>query len=638
VILLLGAWILDIHTTVWVSSTSCRAEVLRLVIRPVTLGLSVAVTSLMWMAALCWEVLSTCWSTGTCSSLYEMLVKGTNSSYSTVTGLSRKWQLGILVAFLVLYECRGILSSAAQMWSWLCGWLVSKTFYGVVKVVLFLLTPITWTAEKLADLIFGVFKFWSVFGEVWRWFLLKDSKMKIVEDNGVDELSEKEMLRRIMLSVGTKEVRKESMVVGSPVIGLDQWPREVCALKNAQGRHVGFGSFVVLKGKWCVLTAAHVLKECRGGSLWTPSGQFSILDTSRLVLRSSMDVVAFEVNNDVASKLGCKKMKMARTPAAGSVISLHGYVDGKLVLTKGNVTGLAGKMKFKHSSSTLPGFCGSPVITGDSTIVGIHIESDGLGYNYALSLDFVLVNQESEQADRHLFGQFEEMDETDLDYEREWFDFDQHEADLYASRKHWKAVERQEEVEAQNWRTVADMDGWADDLDELEDIEETRRWNISSRKQKEKADFGKGSGEKPTTSTTTTSGCGTTGPTKAQRKRLRKKSQKDASGTLANSDVGLAEAEKETTDRALKKSSATPPSKGGDGQRETGAQQLGPSGSMDATVGSGKNPQRQKGKQSSKPSYQQGNTPSLPFQKSSEDRIKDRIATLQVALAKCAKL
>lgn len=459
-----------------------------------------------------------------------------------------------------------------------------------------------------------MFPIWVVH-ELNVWRKLRGIRQKIIRDNGVEELSEKEMLRRIMVSLEVTKRVKEAMVPGSPVIGLDEWPQQVCALRNKAGQHIGFGSFIVVNGKWVCLTAGHVLQECLGGIMWTPKSTVMISSTSRVIIRGSLDVVGFEVSNVVAAALGCKKMKLARTPAMGSVISLHGYVNGKMSLTKGNVSGLGGVFKFKHTASTLPGFCGSPVIVGENKIVGIHIESDGMGFNYGLSLDLFVRNKEADTyaEDKWLFGQFEEL-ETDEEDDSYWYGYDEEEGIVQMGNKKYRVYDdenpfvegikdylHERNERAQGLATWA----WEKEEDEMNEIRKFLRTKESGKA----SDFPGGSGDAPQTSSQTTLGSGTTGSKKKNKKKTKK--PKTSSSSSANSEVQTVATEETQEDPKPKSTVSTPPSKDGDGLNSTQRQRESASGSTQGTSEKDKDQQSKSGTSSSKRSWKLKSTQEL---------------------------
>jgi len=230
-----------------------------------------------------------------------------------------------------------------------------------------------------------------------RWSVRK-AMSTVTKESGPVE-TEMDLLRQILAA--TRNARyKESLQSGSPTIPCDVWPRHLIAIRNSIGAHVGFGFVIVHGGKNVLLSAAHVFRDVSTGGTLNANGTSLKIDTTwKLVVKTTMDFAGVQIPETFASQLGIVKMKLAKTAGIGSAVSTYGFINGNMVKTIGVISGVADRMKVKHTCSTLPGFCGSPLITGEKTVVGLHIESDGMGYNYAQSLDVMVVRKEGKAAD-----------------------------------------------------------------------------------------------------------------------------------------------------------------------------------------------------------------------------------------------
>lgn len=245
-------------------------------------------------------------------------------------------------------------------------------------------------------------------------------------------MSLSEKMDRIIQLLSSNGRILEARQDGSDFFEAESWPKGLVLVRNKFGHSIGMGFLVRLSGNWCLVTAAHVALKCRQGFILSAGldskehedkkivqKHVQIDGEQELISTSSMDYVAIKVPADINSKLGVSKVKMAKTPSEGSVISVYGYVGGKFVKALGTIGPQAANMGFAHFASTIGGFSGTPIYR-DGLIVGIHSRVDGKQNNYGLSLDFLLGELEeastwSDPASKRQMRTQEEFDE-ELDY------------------------------------------------------------------------------------------------------------------------------------------------------------------------------------------------------------------------------
>jgi hypothetical protein len=389
-------------------------------------------------------------------------------------------------------------------WNWFflgLLWTVRLFFTSIKVLVLAFLSLIDWITYGYFNLLRFVLMlpvqvllfFPQIIFELWTRYTLNGHLVPLSLPQAPEELSMMEMLRQILIAVRSARTQ-ESMQHGSTFIPVDLWPKHLISIMDPQGRHRGFGSFVQgPNGKSLLITAKHVMKSMREGCvLMGPSQKPLKLTEHKHWFSTTFDLCGILVEPKIASQLGAIKLTLASTPGTGTAVSTYGYQNGKLVRSIGIVENADSNLKFKHTCSTLGGFSGTPIIKGDKNLVGIHLETCTLGYNYGLSLDFLQRKKEESpgggQRDRRLFGQFEDrLDTGDDDYL--YFDGDD-EGYHYKSQGHtyseetYAIEETQRQKMEDSYRTAANKGTWANDDDDDEDY-----FKRPPRFQEENSDF-----------------------------------------------------------------------------------------------------------------------------------------------------
>jgi hypothetical protein len=374
---------------------------------------------------------------------------------------------------------------------------------------------------------------------------------------------------------------------------MDTWPGQVVSLLTKEEKHCGFGFFTVIKGRWCVVTASHVLKRCKEGYLYTPKAQLAL--KGDLAFQYTGDIVGVWAKESWANILGCKKLEIDFTPSTGSVVKTYGYVNGRMQQSEGNISGIDRALKFKHTSSTLNGWSGTPILCGAKKVIGIHLESDAMGYNYGGSLDLLVKNREADwksdyEDDRRLFNEFAELESEDED-ELWWMD-GEGSARVKRGRKHWAVAGRWvDEYTPVTSDLARPLTGsWADDLEES--------------KGRMYEHFQGGKGKAPETPSASSSGTGSGNERKKRKTKKNKKSSKsksveENSNTSVNSSEPSTEDPKGTANPPEQKSESGSLSETSTGQDATVGAQGNPSGFTLGGLGTGKSPQKNNGQKSS---------------------------------------
>lgn len=303
------------------------------------------------------------------------------------------------------------------------------------------------------------------------------------------ELSERELLNQILQTLRTSGRFHESIQPGSPIIPVDKWPEHLVSVQTMEGKHVGFGFFLAIMGGLRFVSCAHVIKAvCKGGKLHTPTATLALLDSFTIKGSGSLDAVIIDVPNNYPTKLGVKKLHLAKTPGHGTAVNIFGYINGIIVRTIGVVSGKEIGLLFQHTASTISGHCGSPMIVGGK-VIGIHTQSDHVGRNYALSLDFLIDEKESYDAeDKYLFEQNRDLSEDEirenlieknrmnLDY---WVDDADEGNEILTTKGKWGKTKRIAFRESEMaYRKVANMGSWTEsgDMETLDSLKKS--WGI----------------------------------------------------------------------------------------------------------------------------------------------------------------
>lgn len=218
----------------------------------------------------------------------------------------------------------------------------------------------------------------------------------------------------------------EAIQRSSPFTLTQEWPKGLVVVRNDKGSHIGMGFLHVFRGKWCLVTAAHVMTKCTRGvvlsaGLGNNLKHVTIAD-SKIMFQSTLDVVAIEVPANTASALGVKKATLGASPAISLPINVYGYHHGEFKTSVGTVEAVSANFGLQHSASTVEGFSGTPIYR-DGTIVGIHSRSNS-ERNYFLSLDFMVVRLEAQDYTAQRFArqmaEYDEEEHGDAERYIEW--------------------------------------------------------------------------------------------------------------------------------------------------------------------------------------------------------------------------
>nr|UHS71526.1 MAG: putative ORF2 polyprotein [Barnaviridae sp.] len=523
-----------------------------------------------------------------------------NNGYATLLSMNDTSRLIMSLVFVLMYVGRSIIRSILFFYV--------NTVIGIVWCFYKVIEPLVMCFWGGVCIILCTLFYPFVVGyALWRRWQVQGLLMPITPAPVV-ETSERVLLERILAALNGGRY-KESMQSGSPVIPLDVWPSHLISIRNLAGAHVGFGFWTIIKGKHALVSAAHVFAEVALGGSLHANGVSLKLEDFKILVRSSMDVCALEIPATYGSQLKVRKMKIARTPMFGKSVSVYGFIEGIISRTIGVVSGPdSGAFKYKHTASTLPGHCGSPLIIGENQVVGIHIESDAMGFNYALSLDFLVVTQE---ADNYTDGKYGLRYDQELEFGvREYLVVGSQVDEIMYDKTAWKL-----EAEAEFDEFLGDDEGalpvkgnWT--------LKNSAAWDqpYKSRRHREK-DSGfqaspVGLGETSTT----------VGLAQEKKKRLRKRRSRKS----ANSQQPREKEASTSTPPPGPKSESTEPCSTGPGQRKRQKGSTTPSSSTPAVSAKVPDaPQRPKKKPSPKRSSRQENIQSL----------LSRISSLEAKLA-----
>jgi len=146
---------------------------------------------------------------------------------------------------------------------------------------------------------------------------------------------------------------------------------------------IGSG-FVCKRGVITVLHVYQVLTcEARAGKeirVVGPKGSAKFPKHQLLISVEVSETIALKVDPSLYSVIGAKSISLKNVkPCTPGPVSIYGHKDGVVKRTMGAITGRSdtGLLNFNHDSSTMAGWSGSPLFSGDN-IVGIHRGSDGI--------------------------------------------------------------------------------------------------------------------------------------------------------------------------------------------------------------------------------------------------------------------
>jgi hypothetical protein len=302
-----------------------------------------------------------------------------------------------------------------------------------------------------------------------------------------DKLDE---IMSILRMPSVNSIKLEAKQNGSEFIKCSAWPKGLVIVRDSLGLAKGMGFLTLLNGKHCIVTAAHVAILCKHGMILSAgleNKHVQISNDAETVFHGSMDAVAIAIPPNTAGLLGVGKAKIARTPATALPVTVYGYVKGEFVSALGLMGSSFSKFRFKHSVSTVAGFSGTPIYR-DGMVTGIHLSSNGIGENFALSLDFVSHKLERNDYDgkRHLWEQEEYDDDASVYGNKSENDMEDY-VDYYVEGEHYHArsavaswmreQQTARDADYEHQRTMA-LSGlaWSDEKDDYGDLP---RWEAN---------------------------------------------------------------------------------------------------------------------------------------------------------------
>jgi hypothetical protein len=175
---------------------------------------------------------------------------------------------------------------------------------------------------------------------------------------------------------------KEMAMINSPKIELKDTPKG-CFAFMVNGQFVGCGFRAVFNGKYQMYTAYHVWKMIKGEPNVTAHANGKMVELFQ-TLRMSFgeeDTYDFVMLEDSAriSALGVKPLKTSAfvEGTAKSVGSTNGLIWST---ANGNVDKDDVAFRFRHTSTTYPGWSGTPILNRETgAVIGIHTEAKGCG-------------------------------------------------------------------------------------------------------------------------------------------------------------------------------------------------------------------------------------------------------------------
>jgi len=314
-----------------------------------------------------------------------------------------------------------------------------------------------------------------------------------------EEMSMMEMLRQILVAVRSARTQ-ESVQNGSTFIKMNEWPKHLISIMDPEGQHKGFGSLLPgPKNRPVLITARHVLQDIRNGCiLLGPSGITIKLPTYTPYFNTSLDLCGILIPLKLVSQLGCKQLTLASTPGSGTAVSVYGYYQGSIHRAIGCIDGPDHRMSFRHTASTMAGFSGTPIIKGDRTMVGIHLETCRMGFNYGLSLDFLVRQREESpgngQRDRRLFSLYDEEDDELDTPEQDYLLFSEGNTGFTIRHRGNVYQDRDYAMDTEHYRSLAGRMSWEEEDDRDFYDEKVIRFNDSKEYRVQESAFRIGTG------------------------------------------------------------------------------------------------------------------------------------------------
>lgn len=187
--------------------------------------------------------------------------------------------------------------------------------------------------------------------------------------------------------------REECPVEGSTMstVSPTAEPKSLVSIQNEDGRVLGCGARMAHGSSDVFITASHVLREARshGKSIFIAKHDRSeVLQRVKLdpawpcefySSNEYVDLIAIQVPQYAWSLLGVNKAPVARVKSARTIVSAYGMSPtGKWMCSSGTALASQRPGALLHSCSTIPGWSGTPLYTGNS-IIAIHRASNGYG-------------------------------------------------------------------------------------------------------------------------------------------------------------------------------------------------------------------------------------------------------------------
>lgn len=200
----------------------------------------------------------------------------------------------------------------------------------------------------------------------------------------------------------------------------------VVSFRDGEHNVIGMGCRIKYEGKTVLMTAYHVLEEIRGiENLYIEHKgnrlRFS-LKHIRMRLQSvemHRDVVLFEIDDSIWSVLGvaARKVIYSDVPCA---IYAYGYnEDDDFSCSRGQLSPSHVAYQVEHTTSTLPGWSGTPLFNVQGCVVGMHCGWRPLpGLNYGIvAFWYNLARESGDRKSKHAWRYRDEDFSSEDEYE-----------------------------------------------------------------------------------------------------------------------------------------------------------------------------------------------------------------------------
>lgn len=261
------------------------------------------------------------------------------------------------------------------------------------------------------------------------------------------------------------------------------------------GTPVGFG-FRAGNGKGVdyLFTAKHVIDSIiasgAGFSLTANGKEYAITreDFAQVevgMISAGLDMVALKLHQAAYGALGVGMGRFSKT-GLQMPTRVYGTLDGTDVFNTGVTTKVCSGMKFRHTSSTLPGWSGAPIVSLQGSIIGMHIQGFEQ-YNVGVSFDWLL-QKETRESDFNLQAFHNDVEESVYDEteEEKWearvrrrMGEEEQTIELFGMAGHYAArYSAAEDTEAWSTKTrmAANLGNWDLDVSDEEYFADAPRW------------------------------------------------------------------------------------------------------------------------------------------------------------------